>query len=180
MRIFLNTFLLVFVCSIYAQDNQLLNERYNVINALFAKVEVENYGQAELDEDFFPFLGLGVLISDGDLIDSLFGNCIDFENNKKYSYKDVLFQNEISKMRDQISLFDFYKTINHERISNKIKIVRDNKNIKPAITFPLIYNNKAVIYMTNKKNEETLYVLIKERNGWIVRCRKSLYLRIDD
>jgi hypothetical protein len=65
-------------------------------------------------------------------------------------------------------------------VSDNFKILTDLENTIPAITLPLIYNDKAIVYLTNKKNEETLFVLVKKDNEWIVRCRKNVYLRFDD
>lgn len=49
-----------------------------------------------------------------------------------------------------------------------------------AITLPIIYHDKAIVYETNKKDSERLFVLIKMNNEWFVICEKILYLRIDD
>ncbi len=83
-------------------------------------------------------------------------------------------------MDTQITLFFKYKTIDSSLLSSNIIIVDDIENSKPAITLPLIHNNKAMVYMTNKKNEETLFVLVKEEGQLVVRCTKQMYLRIDD
>ena len=53
------------------------------------------------------------------------------------------------------------------------KIVNDPENTIPAITLPLIINDKAIVYLTNKINEETLFLLIKKENEWIIRCEKK-------
>ena len=180
MKITFTIAFLIFTCLINAQNDEINKERYKVINAIYAKVNVEKYGQVELDKNFFPFLGLGVLISDGELIDNLFGNCADYENEIIYTYKEILSDNEISEMRDQIDWFGNYRIIDSTMVSDKIKIVEDKNNLKRAITLPLVFNDKAIVYLTNKNNEETLFVLIKKDNEWIVRCRKNLYLRIDD
>lgn len=65
-------------------------------------------------------------------------------------------------------------------LSDNIEIVDDTENTMSTITFPLIHNDKAIVYMTNKNNEETLLVLVKKDNDWIIRCKKNIYLRFDD
>ena len=114
------------------------------------------------------------------MIDNLLGHCVDLEKRETYSFSEIVSSEEISKMSDQIVWFNYYRTIDSTMVSDNFKIVDDLENIRPAITLPMIYNDKAIVYMTNKKNEETLFVLVKKNNEWIVRCTKNVYLRFDD
>lgn len=159
---------------LYAQSDSLHKERYQVINALYKNA------QPKIDKNFLPFLGIRTIISNYKLMDNLLGHCIDTKKKVEYSYKDIISAEDISEMDTQISLFSRYKTIDSSLLSSNITIVDDIEHTKPAITLPLIHNNKAIVYMTNKKNEETLFVLVKEEGEWLVRCAKQMYLRIDD
>jgi len=158
----------------YAQSDLLQKERYKVINALYKNA------QPKLDKNFLPFLGISTIISNYQSMDNLLGHCIDIKKQEKYSYADIISAEDISEMDIQIAFFSQYKTLDSSLLSNNITIVNDTENAKPAITLPLIHNNKAIVYMTNKKNEETLFVLVKEEEEWIVRCTKHIYIRIDD
>ena len=133
-----------------------------------------------MDKHFLQYLGIGNLISNPEMIDNLLGHCIDMEKRETYSFSEIVSSEEISKMRDQIGWFNYYRTIDSTMVSDNLKILTDLENTIPAITLPLIYNDKAIVYLTNKKNEETLFVLVKKDNEWIVRCRKNVYLRFDD
>jgi len=159
---------------IYAQNDSIQKERYEVIKALYKN------GKPTLDKHFLQYLGIANLISNPEMIDNLFGHCIDMEERETYSFSEIVNKEEISKMRDQISWFHYYRNIDSTMVSDNFKIMDDLKNTIPAITLPLIYNDKAIIYLTNKKNEETLFVLVKKDNEWIVRCTKNVYLRFDD
>ena len=133
-----------------------------------------------MDKHFLQYLGIGNLISNPEMIDNLLGHCINMEKRETYSFSEIVSSEEISKMRDQIGWFNYYRTIDSTMVSDNLKILTDLENTIPAITLPLIYNDKAIVYLTNKKNEETLFVLVKKDNEWIVRCRKNVYLRFDD
>ncbi len=165
---------------INAQNDTIQKERYDVINALYKNVDIEQYDQIELDKDFFIFLGLSAIISAPEFIDNLYGHCADFENEETLSYSDIISREDILEMHYQIGWLGIYKTIDSTLISDKIKLSDENDNSKTAITIPLISNNKAIVYRTNRDNEETLFVLIKKDGNWIIRCRKNLYLRFDD
>jgi hypothetical protein len=141
-----------------------------VINALYKNRSVEKNGQVELDKYFYKFLGLGAIISQPDFIDNLWGHCIDIEKRETYSFSEIINSEEISKMRDQVAWFLRNPIIDSTKVSDKIKIVNDIENNKTALSIPLIYNNKAILYLTNKNNQETLIVLVKEKNEWVVRC----------
>lgn len=158
----------------YAQSDLLKEERYQVINALFKNSKLK------LDKNFFLFLGVSTIISNYQSMDQLLGHCIDTKKKVKYSYADIISAKDISEMDSQIRFFPRYKTIDSSLLCSNITIVDDIEHTKPAITLPLIHNNKAIVYMTNKKNEETLFVLVKEEGEWLVRCAKQMYLRIDD
>lgn len=174
MKFKILVFLLILSSVIYSQNDSIQQERYEVINALFKK------GKPTLDKHFYQYLGIGVLISESKLIDDLLGHCSDVEKKEKYSFSDILSKQEISKMQSQISHFSNYRYLDSSKVTNNIRIVDDLENTKPAITLPLVVNNKAIVYYTNKNNVETLFVLVKLNNKWIVRCRKYLYLRFDD
>ncbi len=163
-----------------AQNDSIQKERYEVINAIYKDVDFDKYGKIELDKNFFIFLGLKVIISEKDLIDNLFGNCSINENEIEYSYSEILSKDDISAMREQIDWMPFYKTLDSTLISDKIKLSNQNDNTKTAITLPLIHNDKALVYRTNRNNQETLFVLMKEKEKWIIKCVKNLYLRFDD
>lgn len=158
----------------YAQSDLLKEERYQVINALFKN------SQLKLDKIFFPFLGVSTIISNYQSMDQLLGHCIDTKKKVKYSYADIISAKDISEMDSQIRFFPRHKTIDTLLISNNITAVNDAENTRQAITLPLIHNNKAIVYVTNKKNLETLFVLVKEEEEWIVRCTKYIYIRMDD
>lgn len=166
--------------STVAQNDPLQKERYEVIDALFTNVDIEKYGPVELDRNFFPFLGLRSIISDFKLVDNLMGNCGNFEKQEEYLYSDLLSPQEISEMQSQIDLFATYKRINPNLISDAIKVTKDPRNTKTAITLPLVFNDKAIVYRTNKNNQESLFVLVKAEGQWRVRCVKNLYMRFDD
>ena len=159
---------------VYAQNDDIQKERYEVINTLFKN------GDLTLDKHFFQFLGIGALISDSNLIDNQLGHCFNIDKKESYAFSDIISSEEISKMYKQISGFSYYRTLDSTMLSNNIIIVDDKENTKSAITLPLIYNDKAIIYMTNKNNEEQLFVLVKENDEWTIRCRKNIYLRFDD
>jgi hypothetical protein len=165
---------LIITSGIYAQNESIQKERYEVINALFKN------GKPTLDKHFLQYLGIGVLITNPEILDNLFGHCLDLEKKETYSFSEIVTPEETSEMRSQISSFNYYRTIDTTMVTDNFTIKDDLENMIPAITLPLIYNDKAIVYMTNKRNEEQLFVLIKKNNEWIVRCRKSLYLRIDD
>jgi len=167
-------FILLISNGLYAQNDSLQKERYEVIKALFKN------DQPTLDKNFLQFMGIGLLISKPGLIDDLLGHCIDMDKKEIYSFSEIVTPEEISKMCDQISSFSYYRTIDLTMLSNNFTIDEDCENRRPAITLPLVYNNKAIVYLNNKKNSENLFVLIKHNNEWIVRCRKEIYTRIDD
>ena len=171
---------LILSSGIYAQNDTIQKERYEVINALYKNVDIEQYGRVELDKNFFVFLGLSAIISQPKFIDNLYGHCADFEKEELLSYSDILSQDEISEMHYQIGWLGNYQTIDSTLISDKIKLSDENDNSKTAITLPVVYNNKAIVYLTNRNNTENLFVLVKKDGEWIIRCRKYLYLRIDD
>ena len=164
----------------YAQNDSIHQERYEVINAFYGNLDVEKYGKVELDKKFFPFLGLGVIISDYELMEDLMGSCADLENNKYFSYSEILSPKEIAELSTQISSFGDYNKIDARLLTDKVKLVTDKKNTHQAITLPLVYNNKAIIYRTNKNSEETLFVLVKENGEWNVRCVKHIYAHFED
>jgi|GEM_PF-2647740 len=174
MKIKLLLLSLIVSSGIYAQNDSIQKERYEVIKALYKN------GKPTLDKHFLQYLGIGNLISNPEMIDNLLGHCIDMEKRETYSFSEIVSSEEISKMRDQIDWYNYYRTIDSTMVSDNFKIVADLENTIPAITLPLIYNDKAIVYLTNKKNEETLFVLVKKNNEWIVRCRKNVYLRFDD
>ena len=163
-----------------AQNDSIQNERYEVINAIYNDLNVDKYGKIELDKNFFIFLGLQVIIGEEDLIDNLSGTCSVNENELEYSYSEILSNDDISAMRKQIDWMPYYKTLDSTLISDKIKLSNQNDNTKTAITLPLIHNDKALVFRTNKNNQETLFVLMKEKEKWIIKCVKNLYLRFDD
>jgi len=165
---------LILTSGIYAQNDSIQKERYEVIKALYKN------GKPTLDKHFLQYLGIANLISNPEMIDNLLGHCIDMDKRETYSFSEIVTSEEISKMRDQINWFNYYRTIDSTMVSDNFKIVDDLENTVPAITLPLIYNNKAIVYLTNKKNEETLFVLVKKDDEWIVRCTKNVYLRFDD
>jgi hypothetical protein len=165
---------LILTSGIYAQNDSIQKERYEVIKALYKN------GKPTLDKHFLQYLGIGNLISNIEMIDNLLGHCIDMQKRETYSFSEIVSSEEISKMRDQIGWFNYYRTIDSTMVSDNFKIATDLENTIPAITLPLIYNDKAIVYLTNKKNEETLFVLVKKNDEWIVRCRKNVYLRFDD
>ncbi|WP_282019203.1 hypothetical protein [Salegentibacter mishustinae] len=164
----------------YAQNDSIHKQRYEVINALYGSFDVEKYGKVNLDKKFFPFLGLGVIISDLKLMEDLMGSCVDLEKNKYYSYSEILSPKEIAELGTQISWFGDYNKLDGKLLTDKVKLVRDRKNIHQAITLPLVYKNKAIIYRTNKNSEETLFVLVKENGEWNVRCVKHIYVHFED
>ncbi|WP_424493267.1 hypothetical protein [Salinimicrobium sp. GXAS 041] len=166
-------------CQTFAQNDSLQKERYEVINALYKDFNNEKRGRITLDRNFFPFLGLGSLISDKELMETLIGTCRDFKTRKEYSYFELLNQEEILQMTNQISDFEEFRRIDPKWISDKIQIKKDPENIYTAITLPLVYNNKAVVYRTNKDSAETLFVLVKEKDEWKVTCIKYLYILFD-
>ena len=165
---------LILTSGIYAQNDSIQKERYEVIKALYKN------GKPTLDKHFLQYLGIANLISNPEMIDNLLGHCIDMDKRETYSFSEIVTSEEISKMRDQIGWFNYYRTIDSTMVSDNFKIVDDLENTVPAITLPLIYNYKAIVYLTNKKNKETLFVLVKKDDEWIVRCTKNVYLRFDD
>ncbi len=159
---------------IYAQNDSIQKERYEVIKALYKN------GNPTLGKNFLQYMGIGLLISNSELIDNLLGHCVDMDQQETYSFSEIVTPNEISKMRDQISWFSHYRTIDSTMLTDNFTIVDDCENIRPAITLPLVYNDKAIVYLNNRQNAEQLFVLIKKNNEWIVRCRKEIYVRFDD
>ncbi|WP_034924602.1 hypothetical protein [Gillisia sp. CAL575] len=180
MKIMILFLFLILSSPIYAQNDSIQKERYEVINALYKDVDIEQYDQIEIDKNFFIFLGLSAIISAPEFIDNLYGHCADFENEKILSYSDIITKEDISEMHYQIGWLGNYKTVDSTLISDKIKLSDENNNSITATTLPLISNNKAIVYRTNRNNTETLFVLIKKDGEWIIRCRKNLYLRFDD
>jgi hypothetical protein len=176
MKSCITSFFLLTFCVFYGQNTQFKNERYEVINDFFSSRK----GDVELDRDFFPFLGLSVLIAEIDLIDNLLGHCVDPEKQKTYSYGSLISKEEIFQMQNQLDSYFQLSRIDSKKVSEKIKLVNDRNNSKTAITLPLISNDKAIIYITNKRNEEELILLVKDKGKWNVRCKKYFYLRIDD
>jgi len=166
--------LLIISSGVYAQNDSIQNERYEVINALFKK------GKPTLDKNFLQYMGIGLLISNPEMIDNLLGHCFDMDKRETYSFSEIVTPEEILKMRDQISWFSHYRTIDSTMLSDNFTIVDDCDNKTPTITLPLVYNNKAIVYLNNKKNEEHLFVLVKQNNEWTVRCEKQIYVRFDD
>ena len=166
--------LLVIASGVYAQNESIQKERYDVIQALYKN------GKPTLDKNFLQFKGIRLLINNPELIDKLWGNCIAIDKLETYSFSEIVSPKEVSIMCDQIHWFSYYKTIDTTMLSDNFTIVDDCENERPAITLPLVYNNKAIVYLNNKQNEEQLFVLIKQNNEWIVRCRKEIYVRIDD
>lgn len=175
VRALLTIIALLLINSLFAQNDELEIERYEVINALFAKAD-----QVTLDSNYFPFLGISAIISDNQFIDNLLGHCLDVEKEATYSFAKIISSQEIQEMNYQISFYSYYKALAQSRLSQNIKLVKDKSNTARAISLPLISNGKAIVYMTNKDNEETLFVLVKKDGSWIVRCLKHLYQRIDD
>lgn len=175
-------FILLISFPIYSQKDPLKEERHEVINALYKNLDAVQYGKAELDMNFYIFFTIELIIRDSDLVDNSFGHCADFENKnyKDYQFSKLLSKDDISKMEGQIHTMSDYKSLDSTLISDKIILVNNLDNNKPAVTLPLIYNDKAIVFRTNRDNEETLFVLVKIDDEWIVRCRKYLYLRFDD
>ncbi len=173
-------FILIASSTAYTQNDSIQKERHEVINAIYEGGNTEKYGKAKLDRNFFPFFGLGLIISDLETVDNLFGHCIDRDTQELFSYSDILSQEEITELRNQISWFGIYKKLNPKLLSKKIKVSNDKNNTHHAVTLPLVYKNKAIVYRTNKENQETLFVLVKENNEWEVRCAKVIYVRFDD
>lgn len=174
-------FLLLMANSIsYAQNDSIQKERHEVINAIYKDADTKKYGKVKLDQHFFPFFGLGLIMSDSQTVDNLLGHCIDHETKQIFSYSDILSPEEISELRNQISWFGIYKKLNSKLLSQKIKVSTDRKNTHHAVTLPLVYKNKAIVYRTNKKNQETLFVLVKENDEWEVKCAKVIYVRFDN
>lgn len=159
-------------------------ERINVINSLFSNKKgafnpnTESYEKPELSKFFFQFRGLAAIIWNPKFIDNLMGHCVNYEKEEIYSFGEIFSIQELSQLREQIGFFHIYETIDKKLIDNSINIV--DSHDAPAITFPLIINDKAIIYLTNKYNYEVLLVLVKEKGKWIVRCRKMLYNVIID
>ena len=180
MRNLILVLLFIASTSISAQNDSIQKERYKIINAIHKNLDVEKYGKAELDKNFFIFLGLSAIINDRDLIENSYGHCADYDNEIEYSYSEIITQEDIENMHQQISLMAYYKTIDSTLISDKIKLSKENNNSKTAISLPLIHKNKAIVYRTNRNNQEDLFVLVKEDGEWIIRCIKNLYLRFDD
>lgn len=148
---------LILTSGIYAQNDSIQKERYEVIKALYKN------GKPTLDKHFLQYLGIGNLISNPEMIDNLLGHCIDMEKSETYSFSEIVSSEEISKMRDQIGSFNYYRTIDSTIVSDNFKIVDDLENTVPAITLPLIYNDKAIVYLTNKKKRRNIICIGKKR-----------------
>jgi len=175
------TVILVFLVflSCQAQNDSIQKERYDVINALY-KNHNPKHERSKLSKNFFQFRGLSALISNPKLIDNLLGHCADYQKKEVYSFADIFKQKELDEIRFQINWFSAYRYIDELLINDNILIVDDLSNTHTAITLPLIVNDKAIVYRTNKDNEDTLLVLIKKNGEWEIRCRKNIYLRFDD
>lgn len=180
MKNFIIFLLIVLPIHCISQADGLQNERYEVINALFKNDDTLTFGKVKLSKNFFQFRGLVSVISNSEFIDNLMGHCIDIEKKEVYSFKDVITYDEIRELTLQVRLFSQYRYLNQEHLADNIEVIEDLKNRYRAITLPLIINNKAILYLNNKENEEILIVMVKQNNEWIVRCRKEFYLRFDD
>jgi len=80
----------------------------------------------------------------------------------------------------KISMFNG-EQINNNLLNKNIKLIKsENKKNVLWITKPLIFNDKAIIYL-KRKNEESIVVLKKNnKKKWIMICQKYLYLSLDN
>ena len=173
--------LIILICQESTSQNALIEkERYNVIEALFKDRKGNKRGKVILDRNFFPFLGLFLMISDPDFMDkNLMGHCLDMEKKIVYSFSEILSKKNLDEMDDQISYYPYYRRIDPAKVPRKIKLINDKRNERHAISLPLISGNKAVVYYTNKNNEASILVFEKIEGKWIRRCNKQVYLRFD-
>jgi hypothetical protein len=179
-----NLFLIVFGLTIVfgvtaqndsLQNDSLHNDRYEVINAVIKK--------GEINKKFFNFQGLEMFLKP-EITDPLFGNCIDIENKVVLSYAEVFSDYEKEQLVGQMN--DFYKndTIDKSLLNADIKLANDRRNNVPSISLPLIINDKAFLYYLYKDSsgnyEESVRVLINKDGEWVSRCRKMIALVIVD
>ena len=110
MKIKILLLFLIISSGIYAQNDSIQKERYEIIKALFKD------GKPTLDKYFLQYLGIENLISNPEKIDKLFGHCIDMEKKETYLFSEILSLKEISKMRSQIGWFNYYRTIDSSMV----------------------------------------------------------------
>lgn len=159
-------------------------ERMEVINSLFRNKKgafnpsTGTYDNPKISKFFFQFRGLSAIIWNPKFVDNLMGHCVNYEKEEIYSFSEIFTTEELSRLIEQIGFFHVYEIIDEKLIDDSINIV--DSHDAPAITLPLIINEKAIVYLTNKYNYEVLLVLVKKKGKWVVRCRKVLYNVITD
>jgi len=177
------TFFLIFWSfTLFSQENLIdssnENETYKVINSLFSKNENENI---VLSNCFLNYKGWANYFYNYDFFDSLYGHCIDEENKKILSLKDIMNENEITLLNSEVGKIKPQEKIDENLLTEKIGLISNFKEVNEKSTIiyiskPIILKNKAILYFRTD-NEEKIIVLRREVDGWNVLCNKFLFLR---
>lgn len=144
----------------------------NVLNNIFKNGEL-------ISQNYLDFKGLKIFIDQPLIFDKLYGQpCI--WNNSKVGFDDLIDEKEYNFLSMKISMFNG-EQINNNLLNKNIKLIKsENKKNVLWITKPLIFNDKAIIYL-KRKNEESIVVLKKNnKKKWIMICQKYLYLSLDN
>lgn len=144
----------------------------SILNDLFKYEEL-------IYQNYLDFKGLKIFIDQPLIFDQLYGQpCI--LKNTTVTFTDLINDEEYNFLSIQISKFNDEK-INNTLLNDNIKLTKNESNQDILrITKPLIFNDKAIIYL-KRKNEESIIILNKnQKKKWIVICQKYLYLSIDN
>lgn len=146
-------------------------KRIELINSIYKEKK-----KTILDQNFFQFRGIQAIISNPKFIDNLIGQCVDINKQEIYSFQEIFSEKEIRELKKQVLLFSKYTNIDNAYIDKSIKLENsNNKNNIIAITFPLMINDKAIIYQTDYSGYDILLVFKKINNKWVILCRKEFY-----
>lgn len=156
----------------FSQHNVDKKDISNILNDLFKNEEF-------VYQNYLDFKGLKIFIDQPLILDQLYGQPCILDNSVVH-FEELIDKEESFFLSDQISMFERQR-IDANLLNKNIKLVdnEDHKNII-WITKPLVFNNKAIVYL-KRNNEESIVVLKKNtEKKWIMICQKYLYLSIDN
>lgn len=134
-----------------------------------------------LDNYYLDYRGWGILLTDFNMLNSLYGNCICENEKKVIKLEDIITMSELNGM---------YRNFLINQFNSKISLIKLNKNIHfkknkhrlnnfYKVSKPIIINDKAIVYVLNNVEEKIVF-LKKVDNKWLITCTKWAFISIID
>jgi len=138
----------------------------------------QNFDKILLEKYFYNNKGWSVLFSNRKALNDLYGNCLDFNNNKTINIEEIISKNDYNQILSQVNRFKAFDKIIKEKLNKNIKVVGLlKKEDVVKLTKPIFFSDKAVLLIHRDFEEKLLIFKMNKKMEWVLICEKYLFIR---